>query len=446
MHEADNGRLLQRFMNFVGRIVVPIDVAADAGTLYELQVVFARKQADVIHLRRARREELDGAGDQIVGVAATERVVVGRINLVDVQIGGRVAAGPATTAAGFVVDRLDELVNVLVGQQAFELTLARDVEYADAVVRIQHRHTIPRGYGKPSFERIGVGLVQGVQDQRRQRKIVYTPNLGRDRNLRLVMRVNLDQRLDTERSRTFREGRNKIERFRQHETVGAAALDGITCRIEADFTYAHLGKFLENRLEVGSAGGCFDVDVELFCAERRPEVVAGSVIEPNRRKRRAGPGAVDQPDLIRYYVRRFAARENVAFAQEEVPVVRRATAAPDVLELRGVGRYVIHDQIGHHRVIGSQCSHVVPSAEPRVDASVIHRIETGIRTVDGVEKRQDVYAREQAAELMVEQGLDPGDIPAETICIGDQLHRVTHDNVPELAELCISPAAKTRTS
>jgi hypothetical protein len=54
---------------------------------------------------------------------------------------------------------------------------------------------------------------------------------------------------------------------------------------------------------------------------------------------------------------------------------------------------------------------------------VVNRVEAGVSPVNRIKERQDVNAGEQALELVSEQGFQAGQISAQSIRVGYQLHR-----------------------
>ena len=95
-------------LHFVGRVVMTVDVAAVAGTGEERHVVAAGQQPDVVDLRNARQETLNGPRDKVLVISAAERVVERAVDLIGVEIAGGAAGGREALAAAALVDRLDE--------------------------------------------------------------------------------------------------------------------------------------------------------------------------------------------------------------------------------------------------------------------------------------------------------------------------------------------------
>ena len=110
-------RALQLIVQFGGRVVVAIDVAADAGAAQQVEIVRSRQQTGVIDLRHAGREELKGARNQIFVVACAEGIVKSAIDLVQIEIAGRGAGGLAARALAAFVNRFHEGID-LFGRQA----------------------------------------------------------------------------------------------------------------------------------------------------------------------------------------------------------------------------------------------------------------------------------------------------------------------------------------
>src|SRR3954468_7480869 len=95
-------------LHFVSREVVTVDVPADAGSGEERHVVAAGEQPDVVDLRDARQETLNGPSDEVLVVSAAERVVNRAVDLIGVEIAGGAAGGLEALAAAALVDLLHD--------------------------------------------------------------------------------------------------------------------------------------------------------------------------------------------------------------------------------------------------------------------------------------------------------------------------------------------------
>ena len=83
--DAPDDGPIQGRLDLVRRVVVAVDGATFAGPLDGSVVVLAGEQADVVDLRDAAGEELDGPRRDVAVVVAAERRVVGAVELVDVD-------------------------------------------------------------------------------------------------------------------------------------------------------------------------------------------------------------------------------------------------------------------------------------------------------------------------------------------------------------------------
>ncbi len=70
IEEGTNHAGLRAVVQFGPRIVMTVDVTAFAGTSRQVQVVRPSQQPKVIDLRHSGSKELNGAGDQVIIVAA----------------------------------------------------------------------------------------------------------------------------------------------------------------------------------------------------------------------------------------------------------------------------------------------------------------------------------------------------------------------------------------
>lgn len=71
------------------------------------------QETDVIDLRNTGREKLDCAGDEVVVVVAAERVVIGAIHLIEIQVRSCRACCPTALPLRTPVDLLDQIVDCL---------------------------------------------------------------------------------------------------------------------------------------------------------------------------------------------------------------------------------------------------------------------------------------------------------------------------------------------
>ena len=143
-----------------------VDVTAVVGLAQQLHVVLAGKRADIVDLRNARQEELHGAGCDVMLVVASERRIIGAVDLVEVKVGRGSAGGCLGLAVGVDVDGVDEIVDVLIRHQALERAVelvGADVDHADAVMRIEHGDCVIRTDVSPVGDGLDVAGAQRVQ-------------------------------------------------------------------------------------------------------------------------------------------------------------------------------------------------------------------------------------------------------------------------------------------
>ena len=84
--EALDDGFLNVLIDFFDAVVVAVDVTSVAGEFDEVRIVFSGEQADIVDLRDAGCEELDGTGGDVGVVVAVERGVVGAVDLIDVEV------------------------------------------------------------------------------------------------------------------------------------------------------------------------------------------------------------------------------------------------------------------------------------------------------------------------------------------------------------------------
>ena len=90
---------------------MPVDVPAFAGAAQQVEIVGAGQRPDVIDLWDSRQKTLNGSRDEILGIAAAQRVVERAVDLGRVDVAGGAAARQSAFAAAPQVNRFDERVN-----------------------------------------------------------------------------------------------------------------------------------------------------------------------------------------------------------------------------------------------------------------------------------------------------------------------------------------------
>ena len=88
LHEATHHRALERRRDLDARVVVAVDGPTLAGPLDAVCSLLPASRPDVVDLRDAPREQLDGPRREIPLVVLAERRVVGAVELVDVDAVG----------------------------------------------------------------------------------------------------------------------------------------------------------------------------------------------------------------------------------------------------------------------------------------------------------------------------------------------------------------------
>src|SRR5438128_698340 len=101
----DDG-LAELLLHFIPPEVMTVDVAADARAGEERHVVAAGQQPDVVNLRDARQETLNGPRDEVLVVSPAERVIERAVDLIGVEIARGAAGGLDALAAAPLVDLL----------------------------------------------------------------------------------------------------------------------------------------------------------------------------------------------------------------------------------------------------------------------------------------------------------------------------------------------------
>ena len=383
-------RTVQVLVHLRGGVVVAVDVAPDMRAIEQVHVVATGERAHVVDLRDARQEELHGAGGQIVLVVAAERRIVGAVDLVEVQVRGGGAGCGAGFAVRVAVDRADERVHVLVGDQSLQAAVelvGADVDHADAVMGVQHVDGVVRADAHPVRHRFHMSGEQAVQQQRGQREIIDAVDLGGDLDLLLVIRMHLDEDLQPALDALLAQTADEFEALRRHEAGGVGLLGTVADGVEPDVADVRGGHLVEDRHQVFPAFSRIGVDVHLLRGERGPHqagLAAASVV--GERQTRARP--VDTGQLLLG----GAVGVDAAQRQEHRIVFRLLPLGEHVLELPGLPAHVVHDGVDHDAVRLGEVGHVVPRAQPRIDRGVVDRVEARVRAVEGREERQDVHA------------------------------------------------------
>ncbi len=414
-------------VQFRRRVVVAIDVPANACAAQQVEIVRPRQQSAVVDLWHAGSEELEGARNQIFVVTRAEGIVKGAIDLVKIEVAGRGAGGLAARALAALVNRFDEGVDLFGRKQAGQLVLLisgrADIEHADSIVRVEHRDGVARADFEPAFEMAGIAPVQRVQDKRRQREVVDPIGLLCDFDLFLIMRMDFDQHFDFAGVGLRLQFRDEIERFGNHEGTCAGLLDRVADGVQTNDANARVLKLIENTHQVVPARGMANVDVDLPGSEGGPEQMLGAVSEACLCKGKAGARAIDAEQVRLAH----AFGENAAESQKHSGEGRIFASLLEIQELwRAVGD-VVDDEIGHDLHMAAERANVVPGAEARVDLRVIDGIEARIGAVDRPEEGQQVNATEQPGERPVQQTLKLTQAAAgEAIDIRNQLDLVLH--------------------
>ena len=105
--------------------------------------------------------------------------------------------------------------------------------------------------------------------------------------------MDFDQHFDSTLVRPPREFADEFKGLGNHETTGAALLDGVTGSIQADRPNACLLKLIQDFIQVPFALRGTDVDIHLFRGERSPQEPLGSIVQAHFREGKPRPRAID---------------------------------------------------------------------------------------------------------------------------------------------------------
>ena len=230
-------RTLEGVAQLVAPVVVPIDVAADAGTREQLEIVLTREQADVVDLRNARREELDRAREQIVAIVARRERRRRCSSLIEIEVrcgGARREPARAAAVARGSLRRAGRARRAARGRARSGRRVRADVDDADAVVRIEHRQRIRRPDTQPFLQALRRAERERMQHERRQARS-RTPRrpAARSRSASVVG-VNLHEHFHAERDcarRASRSMNSKVSGIMKQRRAGL--LDGVADGVEA---------------------------------------------------------------------------------------------------------------------------------------------------------------------------------------------------------------------
>ena len=199
--------------------------------------------------------------------------------------------------------------------------ICTNVDDADAVMRIQHRHGVVGPLSNPVQQGTAASKLQCMQHKGRQSKVIHPVDLLGNFHLALVIRVDFHQHFQAQFSATLGESFDEFKGLGHHEAVRTRLLDGITHRIQAHHGDATLREFLQNRFQIGLPCWRLDINVNLLWRERRPQQAPLAVGQCCHCKGHARAWSVHRQQIL--FGR--AIRENSLHRQEQ-PVVFRCTA------------------------------------------------------------------------------------------------------------------------
>ena len=153
-----------------------------------------------------------------------------------------------------------------------------DVDDADAVVGVEHRHAVVRPDPDPGFERFGVTGEDRVEHERWKREVVDQVDLGGDLDLGAVVAVDLDEHGHTAGVTLRPEPLDELEGLRDHERGRAPFLDRVPDRVESHQRDAGRVERVEDLDQVVPSGGVRHVDVDLVRRERGPQQAGNAEI------------------------------------------------------------------------------------------------------------------------------------------------------------------------
>ena len=323
-------------------------------------------------------------------------------------------------------DRLDHGVDVLVGNEALERAVelvGADVDDADAIVRVQHGDGVVRADLGPVRERVHTAGEQRMQQQRGQREVIDAVHLRGDLHLLLVVRVHLDEDLESALGALLAQTGDQSEGLGCHEAARAGLFCAITDGIEANVLDVRCAHPVEDRHQVRPAFGGVGVDVHLLRRERDPHQarLAGEGVVGERQARAR---AVDPGELL--FGR--TVREDRAHRQEHRVILGLFAVLEHILELARLPAHVVDDRVDHDVVCLGELGDVIPITEARVDFRVVDGVEASVGAVERREERQDMHAFIHAGETGAQDVGQGCEIAiAHSVRIGDELHFVLHE-------------------
>ena len=418
-------RTLQILVDLSRGIVMTIDIAAIVGLAQQLHVVLAGKRADIVDLRNARQEELHRASRNIVLIVASQRRIVGAVDLIQVKIGCGGTGSGLRFAVSVRMNGVHEIVDILIRHEPLERTvqlIGTDVDHADAIMRVKHGDGIVRTDVGPMRDRLNVTGIQRVQQQRRKREIVDAIDLRRNLNLLLVVGMHFDEDFQAALDTLLTQTGDELERLRSHEAACAGFLSAVADGVETNVADVGCGHLIENRHQVFPTLVGIRVNVDLLRGETDPNQ-AGLACELVVGERQARTRTVDAGQIL------FggAVREDGAHGQEHRVILGFLALFKHVLELLGLPAHVVDDGVDHDAVGLGKFGDIVPAAEARVDLGVVDGVEACIRAVEWSEERQDMHAVIHAVETGTQDvGHRAKSAIAETIGVSDELHSVFH--------------------
>ena len=277
LDESPHDRTVEGLEYLGGGVVVAIDVTAHTGRSEQFHVVRAGEETDVVDLGGPRQEELDRPRREVALVVASECVVEGAVDLVEIEVRGGGAGGGPAGAAGVLVDGLDQVVDLLGREQPGPARIAgidADIDDPDAVVGVEHVDRIRRTHRHPTLQVGRIASIQGVECQWGQGEVVDEVDASGDLELVEVVTVDLDEHLHVAVVAGSSQPVDEGERLGQHEARRTGAFDRVAHRIESHEGDSAAVELVEDADEVGPAELVLDVDVDLAVGERRPHQTA----------------------------------------------------------------------------------------------------------------------------------------------------------------------------
>jgi hypothetical protein len=135
-----------------------------------------------------------------------------------------------------------------------------------------------------------------------------------------------------------------------------------------------------------------DINVHLLRIEGGPEHSSPARKQRHRGERKSGTRPIDTQDL------RFASapREDPVEGEKQARIFGSGAVFREITKLGRGRRQMIDNKISDGLDRAAEGADVFPGSKARIHLCVVNRVKSGVRAINGREKRQQVYSAEDS--------------------------------------------------